>query len=232
MLYGGAIDNCKLTHGLDSHNSGEVFDMMVHNDDTDYNSTSNISSDPLQICQCKHNLPDCSENKYRMPRIVYPGETFQVSVVAVGQRHGTVPSQVVSIIDQGGYNPGHLPNSQHLQQANNMCTKLNYAVLSLSECVVIYLLADNSLCSLVLTTDSNTIVHITVDLNWACPPGFNVSEREKSCVCEPRLAQYTGEHKCTITNGVANITLDSGQQFWVGYDDQSQGLIPKPTLPL
>ena len=41
---------------------------------------------------CEHNLPDCSENHYIMPRTVYPGETFQVSVVAVGQRHGTVPS--------------------------------------------------------------------------------------------------------------------------------------------
>ena len=92
VLYGGAIDNCKLTYGLDSYNSGEVFDMIVHNNDTDYNTTSNIFSDPLQICPCEHNLPDCSENHYIMPRTVYPGETFQVSVVAVGQRHGTVPS--------------------------------------------------------------------------------------------------------------------------------------------
>ena len=119
VLYGGAIDNCKLTHGLDSHNSGEVFDMIVHDNDTDYKTTSNISSDPLQICLCKHNLPYCSESIYIMPHTVYPGETFQVSVVAVGQRHGTVPSRVVSIIIQG-INPGHLRDSQHLQQANNM----------------------------------------------------------------------------------------------------------------
>ena len=54
---------------------------------------------------------------------------------------------------------------------------------------------------------------------------------EKSCVCEPRLAQYTGKHKCTITNVVGNITRDSGQQFWVGYDDQSHGLILNPLCP-
>ena len=35
VLYSGAIDNCKLNHGLDSYASGEVFDMMVHNNDTD-----------------------------------------------------------------------------------------------------------------------------------------------------------------------------------------------------
>ena len=71
-----------------------------------------------------------------------------------------------------------------------------------------------------------------MNLNQTCPPGFNLSEKEKSCVCEPRLAQYTGEHKCTITNGVAIITRDSGKQFWVGYDDQSQRLILNPLCPL
>ena len=75
MLYGGAIDHCKLT-GLDSYNSGEVFDMIVQNNDTDYNTTStNISSDPLQICLCGNNHPNCS--KY-VPHTVYPGEAFQV----------------------------------------------------------------------------------------------------------------------------------------------------------
>ena len=54
VLYGGAIDNCKL-NGLDSNNSGEVFNMLVHNNDTDYKTTSNISSDPLFICPCENN---------------------------------------------------------------------------------------------------------------------------------------------------------------------------------
>ena len=40
-LYGGAIDNCKLTHGLDSYSSGEVFDMIFHiEDDSEHNTTS------------------------------------------------------------------------------------------------------------------------------------------------------------------------------------------------
>ena len=228
VLYGGAIDNCKLT-GLDSYSSGKVFDIIVHNNDTDYNTTSNISSGPFHICLCEHNLPDCSDNVYIMPRTVYPGETFQVSVVAVGQRHGTVPSRVVSIINQG-FNPGHLPDSQHLQQANNMCTKLNYTVLSLSQYVQIDLHADDSPCSVVFASDTKTL-HISVSLNQTCPPGFNLCEKEKSCVCEPRLAQYTGKHKCTITNGVGNITRDSGKQFWVGYDDQSHGLILNSLCP-
>ena len=87
VLFGGAVDNCKLIdfNDLGSYSSGEVFDMLVHNSDTDYNMTSSIFSDPLQICQCINNPPDCKENRYKFPYTVYPGETVQVSVAAVGQ---------------------------------------------------------------------------------------------------------------------------------------------------
>ena len=73
VLHCGEIDNCKLTHGLDSYISGEVFNMIVHNNDTDYNTASNISSDPLQICSCEHNFTDYS---FPFPCTVYPGETL------------------------------------------------------------------------------------------------------------------------------------------------------------
>ena len=56
-MHGGTIDHCKLTHGLDSYSSGEVFNMIVHNSDSDYNTTSSISSDPFYICSCKNNYP-------------------------------------------------------------------------------------------------------------------------------------------------------------------------------
>ena len=68
-----------------------------------------------------------------------------------------------------------------------------------------------------------------MDIYQTCPPGFSISELEKSCVCEPRLAQYT--NSCTIINGLGNITRKSGQKFWVGYDNQSQ-LILHPLCPI
>ena len=86
VLYGGKIDHCKLT-GLDTDKSGEVFGMLVHieDNDTDYKTTSKISSDPFCICPCKNNLLDCGEfPHYNVPELVYqvyPGETFQVCVV-------------------------------------------------------------------------------------------------------------------------------------------------------
>ena len=227
VLYGGAINNCKLTHGLESNSSSEVFDMIFRSeDDTDYNTTSNISSHPLHICHCENNLSHCRVNRnINFPRTMYPGETFQVSVVAVGQRDGTVPGTVRSAIDSAQYPGSKLQDYQYIQHANSICTELNYTVFSLLQSVYIQLDPECNPCSLV----GGCTLGITVDIYQTCPPGFSISESEKSCVCEPRLAQYT--NSCTIINGLGNITRKSGQKFWVGYDNQSQ-LILHPLCPI
>ena len=146
VLYGGAIDNCRLA-GLDSHDSGAAFDMLFHIEDD--NSNSSISSDPFQICLCENNQSDCTIVEYYVPHMVYPGETFQVSVVAAGQRDGIVPSTVRSVTDQL---EGKLLDYQYLQQANSTCTKLSYTVFSLSDSVTIELQAEGSLCSVFEST--------------------------------------------------------------------------------
>ena len=217
VLYGGVIDNCKLTHSLDSHKSGEVFAKIVHIDND--NKTSTISSDPLKICPCENNLPKCSTtaSSFDVKRKVYPGETFQVLVVAVGQRDGTVPSTVRSSIDDTQYPGTKLQDYQYLQQAKSNCTEFNYTVFSLLQTVSIELVAEGTPCSYI---GGLLALHINVHLHQTCPPGFNISESAGSCVCEPRLTHYT--NNCTITNGIGNITREAGQQFWVGYDNQSQ----------
>ena len=205
--------------------------MLLHNNDTDYNTTSMISSDPFHICLCKNNLPDCSETRYG-PITAYPGETFQVPIVAVGQRNGTVPSTVQSVIKLGNNLEVTLQVNQYLQTANNTCSKLDYTVFSLSPRVIIHLHAEGNPCSKV---DPTYMIHYTlliyVDLIQNCPPGFNISETARACVCEPRLAQYAGTHQCNKTNGLGQITRNSGQKFWVGYDNQSHELILHPHCP-
>ena len=229
VLYGGAVDNCKLT-GLESYSSGEVFDMLVHIDDeNDYNTTSNISSNPIRMCPCENNLPDCSRSpgSISYPQLVYPGETFEISVVGVGQRDGTISSIVrctarTNSIDS---HPVVLLDYQYLQQANNTCTKLNYTVFSLSQVVLLLLHPEGSPCSEFPFLN----LQFLVNLNQSCPPGFNISESARSCVCEPRLAQYTNQ--CNITNGLGQITRQSDKTFWVGYNHTSHELILHPQCP-
>ena len=217
-LYGGAIDNCTLT-GLNSYSSGEVFDMLVHYEE-DSITNSSISSNPFGICTCEGNRLDCSKSPTYS---VYPGETFHVSVVAVGQRNGIVPSAVRS-----GFNYGYLQGFQYIQETNSTCTKLSYTVFALptdevNNDLLLELYADGP-----CTTFSDELI-LQLDIKQTCPPGFNLSIAESSCICGARVEEYTNH--CNITDGLGQITRDSHDQFWVGYD-QSHGLILHPHCPL
>ena len=72
-------------------------------------------------------------------------------------------------------------------------------------------------------------MYFSVNSNQTCPPGFNISELARSCICEPRLVHYTNQ--CIITNGLGQITRDTNQYFWFGYDNSSHELILHPHCP-
>ena len=235
VLFGGAINRCNLT-GMDSYRSGKVFDKIFDiNNDTDYNRTSIISSDPLSVCPCSNSYLDCSL-AFPYVHSVYPGETVHVSAIAIGQRNGTVSAVVSSTIYQGvmelnttevlTLGQAYLLDSQYIQKINSTCTKLNYTVHSLSHYVGISLHAVNTPC---LTHAFQLLPVFYFKLNLTCPPGFELFKSAKSCDCEPRLARY--EPQCNIINGTGEITRQSGQKFWIGYDNTSHGLILHPHCP-
>ena len=210
VLYGGAIDNCKLT-GLGSYNSGKVFDMLVHYEDD--NTTSSISSDPFRICLCEDNNPNHHNSNKTF--FIYPGETFQVSVAAVGQRDGIVPAAVGSRMDRG-----RLSNSQYVQQTTKTCTTLNYTMF-LKQDVSIELYP-NGPCS----TRSNKL-SLQLKITQGCPPGFSLDKT--SCTCEQTLQKYTNH--CNIMNGLGQVTRDSDDRFWAGYDQSQRLVIVHPHCP-
>ena len=223
VLYGGAIDNCKRTD-LESYSSGEVFDMLVHIENDSTNSS--ISSEPFHICPCENNRPDCSKSDKVFA--VYPGETFQISMVAVGQRNGTVPETVTGHFASSNHlqlytHRYNLHPLQYLQATFTTCTILNYSVFSLRNRVVLELYADGP-CS----TFSNKL-DLILKLKNTCPPGFSLSGIERSCVCNQRLAEFTNH--CEITNGLGRITHRSNYHFWVGYDKEPNALILHPHCP-
>ena len=224
VLYGG---DCEL-NVVSTYSSGEVFDMLIINNDPDNNTTSKISSDPIKICPCEKNHQNCGglpqHHAYLNP--VFPGETFKISVVAVGQRNRGLSSTVRStaITNSIDSHPANLLDYQYLQQTNNTCTELEYTVFSLSQEVTIKLHPEGSPC---YYNGKPQYWHVT--LNQTCPPGFNISESARSCVCDPRLAHYTNQ--CNITNGLGQITRESDDMFWVGYDSSSHELILHPQCP-
>ena len=217
VLYGGAIDRCDLysyNSGpvFDQYYSGPVFDKVVHYEAD--NTASSISSDPFHVCPCENNHPDCGKSNKELS--MYPGETFQVSVVCMGQRNGIVPAQVKSSMDTGT-----LLSSQYVQQTTKTCTTLNYTVFS-QENVSLKLYAYGP-CS---TFGRELALHLNI--NQTCPPGFSISYEEHSCVCDQTLQKYT--NSCSITNGLGQITRESDDTFWVGYD-QYHRLTVHPYCP-
>ena len=215
MLYGGAIDHCKL-NGFDTNSSGEVFDMIIHIESN--NTSSEISSDPFHVCPCENNQSDCENLTDRY--LVYPGETFAISVVAVGQRYGTVPAAIRSYIQ---YESGELLGSEYLQRVNNACTTLKYNVFSLSESIQLELYADGP-CSTV--GDKMAVI---LNISKTCPSGFNRSKTKRSCICEQRIQKYTNQ--CNITDGLGKITRDSNRHFWIGFNEQYGEVILNPHCP-
>ena len=75
---------------------------------------------------------------------------------------------------------GRLLGFQNIQQTNKACTTLNYTVFSLQN-VTLELYADGP-CS----TFGDTLI-LKLNINQICPPGFDISKEEHSCVCDQAL---------------------------------------------
>ena len=213
VLYGGILDRCGFYTSDEELTIGVPFDTMASISDSQSN-VSIISSAPFRVCICNESHLDCSQRLTNYNK--YPGETFSVPVVAVGQRSGTVPALIntdLAPIEIAIYDP------QHIQETNNTCTPLNYTIISRT---------NNSVASLTLFAegpcgDQGDPLQIEVSLR-SCPKGFALSD-EGICTCEERLQKYTTN--CDI-NG---RTIEHVGEFWVGYDNHSRGLILHPHCP-
>ena len=134
-IYGGSVDFCKfhvnfkVISNYDDHlYQASVFDSLFHF----HKSTqqlSLISSNPTRVCLCTNmSIPDCNITEYTIT--AYPGETFTIPAIAVGQRFGTVPSTVHSNFADLLTDNGRLPELQYTQLVNVNCTNLMYTIHS------------------------------------------------------------------------------------------------------
>ena len=151
---------------------------------------------------------------------VYPGQLLKLPVVAAGQRDGITPAVVRAFFNGMSYKNVSFAPFQDAQNALNNCTELYYQVQSL---------ATNHSGTLVLYADGpcstdGKVLNISLEF-LDCPPGFALNPSEGICECEPRLQKYT--NRCNITER----TLEGSGEFWVGYDNNFQGLILHPHCP-
>ena len=214
VLLGGSIDRCVL-EGHPEVDSGHVFDMIA-NYSMQPHTVSVITSTPYRVCVCNNSQP-CSASK-TFTAHTYPGQTIPITVAAVGQRNGSTTGTVNAITNPSNpLNPSTLGIFQDRQRVSTNCTELHYTFFSNLSNITLVLYMDGS-CS------STNHLQIPVHL-LSCPPAFNLSPSTDGCVCEERLQKYT--NTCNIN--LQTILRD--KNFWVGYDNQSKGLILHPHCP-
>ena len=118
-IYGGWID-------LLPYTSIPILGDLIN----DIDHPSLVSSDPTRVCMCIGSIPNCTITE--LSAHVYPGQTYTVPVVAVGQKFGTVPSVIEARFNYTDLTrpTGELDGLQYAQILGPSCTNLTFTLRS------------------------------------------------------------------------------------------------------
>ena len=201
-LYGGQIDACYTAAPSQFLYNRTLTRSATFDTVTDFRnqppSTSLVSSNAIKICFCFNRKHNCSIKRQTFSN--YPGELFEVSVVGVGQRDGTVPTVVLA------YSHMHkFRNSS--QQTGRFCTNTIYRVLSNN-------LSTNS--ASIFLTPSNakfnypSLLQVTVNLlECSTLTGFVHDSGKEICTCALALRERN------LTCDINTRTITRQPPYWL-----------------
>ena len=201
-IFGGWIGSCV--------GSWDIFNTMfkITRNLTDL---SQISSSPVLVCICLHSTPNCNTTDVNIS--AYPGQTFYISAVAVGQGFGTVPTIIRSVIlPTQSTIQSTLQTLQYSQNVGKMCTNLSYTVRSSHKQETIILSVDESVhqsnihpkISLSDQMSPDIFIHLHLKL---CPRGFIFDNR--SCSCDLMLQKHA------ISCDINSQRIHRQPSFWI-----------------
>ena len=248
QIYGAALrDDCTIVESNSDvpSTSVEKFKEYFYFNTSQLDSTdSQISSDPKRVCLCNTTNGDpiqvCAsvEHIFVPNRLLYPGETFNVSAVVVGDEFGTLSSTVyanlISIWNHQVISLGKLQDSQTVYY--QQCSNLTYSVhFDLNTQVSVVLKVNQAATSKIGDVDSikekikqeitqyhenkvipTNLLTTPIFLNITllnCPLGFEVRGDPPSCDCNTFLTTNDFSN-CSIQNH-EGIVYRTGTQ-WVG----------------
>ena len=210
-LYGGSIDYCYVpgvgSHLLPEPSGPQIFTDIFHitHSTTDL---SYISSNPTDLCFCDGDnmmTPNCNITTFNAT--VFPGKTFNLSVLVVGQKNGAVPGDILANFSKSG------PSLEPLQYVQTVstttCSVLKYTVFSSDGSEVIYLKVQRPGYS------SDSYFHPSqrqIELSLkTCPQGFTLDHAHPYCDCVHLLA--VNNISCNITSE----TIHRPVPVWIGF---------------
>ena len=236
-IYGGSLDRCSTIvpftrKGL--HYPSYKLSMYIYQKiflKNYQNSTSWITSNPRQACFCGNNslsqarinsdgTVDCITTYDTIK--AYPGESFTLSLITVGQMNGSTSGTVEATLEHADSDRHSLVKLNH-PEASSLCTGYKFAIHSNMAGAVINFRAQTS----EMVTRYHTIpVKVNVTL-LPCPLGFQLSPTPPhTCVCSPLLLQLHKKYGfspvvCDISNKV--ISVPQGK-LWFGCSDPTYGI--------
>ena len=203
-IYGGSLENCftKANNApLMSSLFWSTFNIAERN-----LGPSVVASQPYKVCICNQRFTTDHSCSFDYSIEVYPGQTFHVPAVGVGQYNYSSPSVIRATV-VNGYN-AQLGEQQVTQDVNLLCKNLTYSLQTLETSVVIRLSietpfsSETTLPELQLSTLTVTILD--------CPLGFELYKDSQTCDCLPHLANRG------VTCNILDQTVHRSRSMWIG----------------
>ena len=223
-LFGGWIDYC-----FPSGEQSVCHFLQFGEYDSDL---SPVSSNPSRVCLCNNSIPDCSILVSDIE--LFPGQTFKIEIVAVGQRLGVIPATVRAEFEVRSY---EIVDDLHkLQEGQKKCTILKYAIKSPNKEEAMLVTVDKhylpnlnvnrgekqtSVYNDLSLDDFRVIIHLK-----NCSLGFQFESKLNICVCHYDLVNRGIE--CNTTTH----TVDRKGQQWISASTTKDRIVIHDHCPL
>ena len=222
-LFGGLLDRCTVVSSTDPsmfESNGIARLEAISN--IDGSNLNTISSEPVRVCFCKDDIPDCSQQTYSIR--VRRGDEFSIPVAAVDQVNQTVTATV-----QSSFRQLTLSASETVRRIDSNCTDLEFQVSfpTVEETYDLNLYAEGP-CEDKGVSRFNVSVYV---LRCSCGRGFNMqADISTECVCQcdnryETFSRYIQDNCDPNTNSV----IRKGQ-FWLTYLDEYENTSVSPYL--
>jgi len=147
-IYGGMLHRCKAATRRSPYFSFSGAFVLAQNNLSIATYTqpgfSKITSDPTRVCLCKDEKPDCYTTFATKNH--YPGETFTVSAVVVGEELRTVNGTVYAHflpLQHSEAEPSLREPQQSQRVGHDSCTELKYSIHSVHNLEILVLTAQD-----------------------------------------------------------------------------------------
>ena len=225
-LFGGLLDRCTIS--IDSNRT--LHGMSHWEAISNLTNLHSISSHPVKVCHCNHNIPRCEGRTLSVK--VKRGEKIKVPVVVVDQ----VEQPVKAHVKRTFYNRSDvkLLDSQALQSTSAECRDLEYNASFPTAGITYKLSIEIDETSMTCKNEvlTNLLVNVEV-VNCSCSPGFMPATLTSECYC------VCDTQDRVFTTYIKNCDSKSGRVvregvFWVTYlqDSNVSGYLFFPYCPL